>query len=115
VWMAWVSGPGVKGVGSWYWHMDAPSRKLWAGHLARGWERNPMTERKSPPWTAKELALLGTMPDPELARRLGRTRASVKLKRGGQRGRFVVLAYGRPIAEGVGGSFGTRLGEKSDD
>jgi hypothetical protein len=40
-----------------------------------------MADKKSPPWTAKEITLLGTMPDPELARRLGRTRSAVQLKR----------------------------------
>ncbi len=40
-----------------------------------------MTDKKPPPWTKKGPALLGTMSDPVLARRLGRTRASVQLTR----------------------------------
>jgi hypothetical protein len=34
------------------------------------------------PWTRKELAIVGTLPDAEVSRRLGRTRDGVRAKRG---------------------------------
>jgi len=43
-------------------------QELASPHKARGWERNPMADKKAPPWIAKELSLLGTMPDPDVAR-----------------------------------------------
>ena len=40
-----------------------------------------MADKRSPPWTAQVIALLGTIPDPELACQLGRTHSDVQLKR----------------------------------
>jgi hypothetical protein len=40
-----------------------------------------MTGTGGPHWTEEELALLGTAPDEEIARQIGRTERSVYLKR----------------------------------
>jgi hypothetical protein len=50
---------------------------------------------KSPDWTPQELALLGKMPDAELAKRLGRTVGAVALRRS----RLNIANYGHPAGK----------------
>lgn len=44
-------------------------------------EKRGLANQESPAWTVEEIALLGTAPDPALARQLGRTAHAVAVKR----------------------------------
>src|SRR5262249_4968231 len=79
-------------------------RRMSAAHRRRG-TRPPAA---GPAWSAEEEALLGTMPDEEVARRTGRTlvavqgrRYTLRIEKYGRRGRG--LATGRPGPSGGSG------------
>jgi hypothetical protein len=75
------AGKGAESVRGWEWTADERDRRRQL-NAAKGLARNPITGYLGAWWTAEDIALLGTVPDEEIARRTGRAAGAVRRKRG---------------------------------